>query len=150
MSESELKFYPCSNIYDHRLMLRLDIPEKHDDNECIFWCSDEDGLSVPDASIEIDAERLMLALAVRTRYADVLGSVSIPILICSDGYAGKIRQDKLEIHTISHVGGFWTTAWFVNDWSGSWYSFDTDRYWPVEKGQLQDYLEKLLETCKNL
>ncbi len=146
MYESKLKFYPCSNIYDHRVMLYLDLPETRDDGSA-FECSDENDLSVPEAAIEIDAERLMLALAIRSRYADVLSSATIPILIHSKGYGGKIRQDKLEINSARHSNGFWTTAWFINDWTGSWYSFDTDRHWPVEKQYLLKYLEDLLILC---
>lgn len=145
MYESKLKFYPCSNIYDRRIMLRLDLPETRD-ADSTFHCSDED-VPVAEADIEIDAERLMLALAVRSRYADVLSSVTIPILIHSPSYGGKIRQNKLEINSARHSNGFWTTAWFINDWTGSWYSFDTDRHWPVEKQYLLKYLEDLLILC---
>ncbi|WP_165007836.1 hypothetical protein [Neisseria yangbaofengii] len=147
MYESELKFYPCSNIQDRLIMLYLEISEKSNDQESMFWCSSDDDLSVPDTAIEIDAERLMQALAVSSRYADVLGSATIPILIHSKGYGGKIRQDKLEINSARHCNGFWTTAWFINDWTGSWYSFDTDRHWPVEKQYLLKYLEDLLILC---
>lgn len=143
---SELKFYACSNIYDRRIMLYLDLPATRGEDGVFEPCNEYD-LPVPDAAIEIDAERLMLALSVLSRYADVLGSVAIPILIDSQGFGGKIRQDKLEISSARHSNDFWTTAWFINDWTGSWYSFDTDRHWPVEKQYLQKYLEDLLILC---
>lgn len=52
MYESKLKFYPCSNIYDHRVMLYLDLPETRDDGSA-FECSDENDLSVPDAALGV-------------------------------------------------------------------------------------------------
>ena len=146
MYESELKFYPCSNIRDRRIMLYLDLPEERGDDG-VFECSDEYDLSVPDAAIRIDAERLLQALSVSSRYTDVLGSVTIPILIHSKGYGGQIRQDNLEIRCCPYTGLFWTDAWFINDWTVSWYSFDTDRHWPVEKQYLLKYLEDLLILC---
>lgn len=77
----------------------------------------------------------------------LLGSVTIPILIHSKGYGGQIRQDNLEIRCCPYTGLFWTDAWFINDWTGSWYSFDTDRHWPVQKQYLLKYLEDLLILC---
>ena len=63
----------------------------------------------------------------------------------SDGYEGKLRQSRLEITSYGQNGCLIFYVRFVNDWTGTDYTFDASAYWPVEDGRdLYQYLKERL------
>lgn len=138
------RFLPCCNIRTRNVVLVLSLPEGCDGDNW-FYCNDEYDLDVPDAEIEIDAQKLLNALDAYQLHRNTFDSVCICIDIDSDGYEGKLRRDQLKIISCPGVDGFWTNAQFCNDWTGSNYWFDTDPYWPVPMPELRGYLRNLLQ-----
>lgn len=110
-----------------------------------FWRSDEHDLELPDVCIEVDMEILYQALAVVRENSCGVDHIAIGVSVYSDGYEGKLRQDHLEIFPCGQNDCLTFHVKFVNDWTGTVYTFDAGAYWPVDGSQnLYQYLEEQL------
>ncbi|MDU4299396.1 MAG: hypothetical protein E7I45_00220 [Eikenella corrodens] len=143
-TDKQPRFTAETDSYDGRKKLVLHLPPgspQLDD----FWCSDEHDFELPDACIEIDMEKLHQALAVVRAHPWLFEHVAIGIAVYSDGYEGKLRQSRLEITSYGQNGCLIFYVRFVNDWTGTDYTFDASAYWPVEDGRdLYQYLKERL------
>ena len=143
-TDKQPRFTAETDSYDGRKKLVLHLPPgspQLDD----FWRSDEHDFELPDACIEIDMEKLHQALAVVRAHPWLFEHVAIGIAVYSDGYEGKLRQSRLEITSYGQNGCLIFYVRFVNDWTGTDYTFDASAYWPVEDSRdLYQYLKERL------
>lgn len=143
-TDKQPRFTAETDSYDGRKKLVLHLspgsPQLDD-----FWRSDEHDFELPDARIEIDMEKLHQALAIIRAHPWLFEHVAIGIAVYSDGYKGKLRQSRLEITSYGQNGCLIFYVRFVNDWTGTDYTFDAGTYWPVEDGRdLYQYLKERL------
>ena len=137
------EFVPVYREDENKLYLQLHLPEGCEEIEA-FQCSDYNDLPVPDALIEVEADKLLCCIHAFRQYRDCLDGIRVPITLISDGFDGKVCLEGLQLYRLPNPEAVGTQVEFDNNYTGTSYWLDVGSFWPVPSSELADYLQTLL------
>lgn len=124
--------------------LHLSLPKGSPHLEDIS-CNDEYDFEVPDAAIDINLDKLILALDIMMHHPDIFRHVGIETSVDSECYEGKLRQEYLKVYAHSALGNWHFSFFleFINEWSGSVYFMDLTSFFSATLGTFDNITARL-------
>lgn len=101
--------------------LQIVFPEESEELSNIYQ-SDEYDCSVPDLAVSVDVELLYHAIKILAENPNKLHHLAIHCDVCSEGFEGKLRYERLVLTTYTSSMTFFLE--FFNDWTGTLYEMD--------------------------